>query len=97
MKREIYSGENPIFSMTETQLRQIIKEVVNESLGVDEKKPAKRYAYGIKGIRNIFNVSHATACRYKENIIKDAVSQVGRVIVTDVDKAIELFNKHSKK
>lgn len=90
-------NENSLFTMTSTQLREIIKDVVWEALGIDKTpKPAKRYAYGIQGIRNIFNVSHVTACRFKETIIKDAVSQNGRVIVTDIDKAIELFQKRSK-
>ncbi|HRG19199.1 MAG TPA: DUF3853 family protein [Flavobacterium lutivivi] len=53
---------------------------------------SKRLVYGLRGIRTLFNVSHATAYRYKETIIKDAVSQQGRKIVVDVDKALELFN-----
>ena len=55
----------------------------------------KRLVYGLRGIRNLFSVSHATAYRYKETIIKDAVSQQGRKIVVDVDKALELFNQKS--
>ena len=55
----------------------------------------KRLVYGLRGIRTLFNVSHATAFRYKETIIKDAVSQQGRKIVVDVDKALELFNTKS--
>ena len=55
----------------------------------------KRLIYGLAGIRRLFNVSHATAFRYKETIIKDAVSQQGRKIVVDAEKALELFNKKS--
>ena len=32
-----------------------------------------------------------TAQRYKNGIIKDAVTQYGRKIVVDADKALELF------
>lgn len=53
----------------------------------------KRYVFGIKGIQELFNVSHATAQKYKDGILKDAVFQSGRKIVVDVYKAIELFNK----
>ena len=56
-------------------------------------EPGKRYVYGLKGIQELFNVSHLTAQRYKDGIIKDAVYQSGRKIVVDVDKAIELFNE----
>ena len=39
----------------------------------------------------LFNVSNMTAQRYKRTIIKDAVSQNGRKIVVDAEKALELF------
>lgn len=55
----------------------------------------KRLVYGIKGIQELFNVSHPTAQRYKDGIIKDAVFQSGRKIVVDVDKALELFNSRN--
>lgn len=54
--------------------------------------PEKRYVYGLKGIQELFNVSHLTAQRYKDGILKDAVFQSGRKIVVDVEKAMELFN-----
>lgn len=59
------------------------------------KSNEKRLVYGLAGIRKLFNVSHATAFRYKETIIKDAVSQNGRKIVVDAEKAMELFNQKS--
>ena len=55
--------------------------------------PGKRYVYGLKGIQELFNVSHLTAQRYKDGILKEAVFQSGRKIVVDADKAIELFNE----
>ena len=62
----------------------------NEPVGIQESE--KRYIYGLRGIRQLFNVSHATAQRYKDTIIKDAVLQNGRKIIIDADKAMELFN-----
>lgn len=56
-------------------------------------EPGKRYVYGLKGIQELFNVSHPTAQRYKDGIIKEAVSQSGRKIVVDADRAMELFNE----
>jgi predicted site-specific integrase-resolvase len=49
------------------------------------------YAYGLRGIRDEFNVSHATAQKYKDGILKDAVMQNGRKIILDEKKARELF------
>lgn len=55
----------------------------------------KRYVYGLKGIQELFNVSHGTAQKYKDGILKDAVFQSGRKIVVDADKALELFNSRN--
>lgn len=52
----------------------------------------KKYVYGLKGIRETFNVSHATAQKYKNTILKDAIIQNGRKIIVDVEKALELFS-----
>lgn len=73
-------------------------ELMNEGMKPDatiKQDTAKRLVYGLRGIRNLFNVSHATAYRYKETILKDAVSQQGRKIVVDVEKALQLFNQKS--
>lgn len=47
--------------------------------------------YGLDGIVEIFNVSKTTAHRYKETFLRDAVSQVGNVIVVDTAEALRLF------
>lgn len=67
--------------------RAASKELVTES--------GKRYVYGLRGIQGLFNVSHATAQKYKDGILKDAVYQSGRTIVVDADKALELFNSRN--
>ncbi len=53
----------------------------------------RRYVYGIKGIMQLFGVSNVTAQRYKNGIIREAVSQNGRIIVVDADRALELFKE----
>ena len=51
----------------------------------------KRYVYGISGIAEIFGCSIPTASRIKRSgIIDDAITQVGRKIVVDADKALML-------
>lgn len=60
-----------------------------------EAKP-QRFVYGIAGIASIFNCSMATAQRIKSSgRIDDAITQSGKCIVTDVDKALQQFN-HKK-
>lgn len=51
---------------------------------------------GILGIAGIFGCSLPTAQRLKKTVIKDAVSQHGRLIITDVEKAKELFQKYAE-
>lgn len=55
-----------------------------------------RYVYGLQGIRDIFGCSHATAQRYKDTIIRDAVIQNGRKIVVDVEHALQLFKQNGR-
>jgi len=91
---ETISENTPVVMLTVKQLREALK-MTDEVRISDDEKP-KHYVYGIVGIRQLFGVSHVTAIRYKNTIIKDAVSQQGRIIVTDVDKAMELFKKAKK-
>lgn len=56
-----------------------------------------RLVYGLDGIRELFHCSHKQAQYYKDHIITEAVSQHGRKIVVDADKALELFNQRRKR
>lgn len=52
-----------------------------------------RVLYGLEGIMRIFGVSKATASRYKNTILKEAVAQRGRVIVVDTAECLRIFGK----
>ena len=82
--------ETPIAFLTVGQLLELL-DMERKNQPVAEPKETKQLVYGLRGIRNLFGVSHATAHRYKETIINEAVSQHGRKIIVDVDKALELF------
>ena len=47
--------------------------------------------YGLKGIMSLFGVSKATACRYKNTILKDAVAQQGKVIVVNTEACLKIW------
>lgn len=47
--------------------------------------------YGLKGICDLFGVTKATASRYKNGILREAVTQHGRKIIIDTKKALELY------
>lgn len=58
-----------------------------------QAKEEKRLVYGIAGIAQIFNCSMTTANRIKASgRIDDAITQHGRIIVVDANKALQLFN-----
>ena len=52
----------------------------------------KTYEYGIKGLAKILGCSRSKAYQIKASgILDDAIIQNGKVIVIDVDKALQLF------
>lgn len=93
------NDSTPIAELTVGQLRELLKE----DNGNVEQKPTQndyasnKYAYGLKGIRELFNVSHATAQKYKDGILKDAIIQNDRKIIVDIEKALLLFSKSGRK
>ena len=51
----------------------------------------KKYEYGIRGIAKVFGCSIPTANRIKKSgVIDSAITQVGRKIIVDADRALEL-------
>ena len=93
MKTEI-NYSTPLSFLTVGEFLELMNGVKHpEPVEVSNEK---KLVYGLAGIRKLFNVSHATAYRYKQTIIKDAVSQQGRKIIVDAEKAIMLFRNYSK-
>ena len=84
--------ETRIIDLTVGQLMDLIAKA---QAPVVEKNPeqTKRLVYGISGIAQLFNCSMTTANRIKASgRIDDAITQHGRIIVVDADKALLLFN-----
>lgn len=67
---------------------------VKENEPEPRQDPSKRYVYGLRGIRELFNVSHATAQRWKNTWLQPAIIQRGRKIMVDVEKALSLFDQY---
>ncbi len=79
---------------------QLLDERINAALtsGTSKKiQTSGHYVYGLRGIQQLFGVSHKTAQEYKDGLIKDAVRQNGRKIVVDADYALELFSRRKGK
>lgn len=84
-----------VVNLTIDDFRQVLTETLASfhTPGKDEPQPQGRYVYGLRGIQDLFNVSHKTAQSYKDGILKPAIYQYGRKIVVDADKALELFRQ----
>ena len=68
-------------------------EAIDEHLSkTTASKNQKVYVYGINGLASILGCSRPTAQRIKSSgKIDGAISQSGRTIVIDVDKALQLI------
>ena len=94
-----------IVQLTIGELIEILKEafpILEQNLTSVEKKPETsqpfngRLVYGLRGIQELFNVSHKTAYEWKSTWLAPAVRQCGRKIVTDADYAFKLFGEREK-
>lgn len=91
------TGDTPLAALTVSQFLELLdRGKAPEPAPVQCTDHTDGYAYGLKGIRQLFGVSHTTAQRYKDTFLKPAVKQNGRVIVTDVERAMQLFNEYNQ-
>jgi len=73
------------------QLKELLYELGVRLVEKPKEIENRRYVYGLKGISELFHVSHATAQKLKNGVLKDAVSQQGRILLVDVAEALRLF------
>jgi len=85
----------PLWQLTVGQFLEILEKWISPA--TKEEAPIEhRYVKGIDGIASLFGCSRPTALKLKKTIIQEAVTQNGRVILTDADMAIELFRKYQE-
>lgn len=82
-----------IIDLTVGQLMELLESAKNAPIQAPQEVKEHRKVYGIAGIAQIFNCSMTTANRIKRSgRIDRAITQHGRIIVVDVELALELFN-----
>lgn len=80
----------PIWQLTIGEFLDMMKSVMPSEPAAPVSNE-KKLAHGLDGIAEIFGCSKATAQRIKNSgVIDKAITQVGRKIVVDVDKALQL-------
>ena len=76
-----------IKDLTVGELRELIRSTISQT-------PRRRIVRGIEGIAEALKVSTAQAKRIKASgLIDKAITQSGRVILTDADLAVSLYSK----
>ena len=89
----LITSDTRIIDLTVGQLMELLDKKQAPAEIKEEPEKAKRLVYGIAGIAQLFNCSMTTANRIKASgRIDDAITQHGRIIVVDADKALLLFN-----
>ena len=89
----LITSDTRIIDLTVGQLMELLEQKQAPAEIKEEPEKAKRLVYGIAGIAQLFNCSMTTANRIKASgRIDKAISQPGRIIVVDADKALVLFN-----
>ncbi len=90
--------KTPICKMDGEELAFLISSITSNQQSqmlLTQPQQEEHNVYGIAGIAQIFGCSIPTASRIKKSgIINDAITQVGRKIVVNADKALELASKH---
>ena len=89
-------GKNVTLSITADDLRNAINDAVEKAIGASrqvEQRELPKHVHGLQGIADLFGVSKVTAQKYKNTWLADAVAQNGKVLLTNTEKALELFNK----
>lgn len=84
--------QKPVAMMTGEELTHLIGSITQQNHAEQSAKaPTRQLYYGIAGIAEIFGCSVPTANRIKKSgIIDGAITQVGRKIVVDGQKALSL-------
>ena len=92
------NDNTPVGALTVGQLKELLQleSPIAKVAQNDYSNSEKKYAFGLKGIREEFKVSHATAQKYKDGILKAAITQYGRKIIVDIEMARELFAKSGR-
>ena len=89
----LITSDTRIIDLTVGQLMELFAKVQAPATITEAPEKAKRLVYGISGIAQLFNCSMTTANRIKASgRIDEAITQHGRIIVVDADKALVLFN-----
>lgn len=88
------TNETLIVTLTLGQLKEALSLPPIEKEKT-ESTSTKKMVHGLRGIRQLFGISHVTAQRYKNTFLAPAIMQHGRKIMVDVEMALKLFAENN--
>lgn len=87
------TDDTPIAMLTVGQLKEVLRQGVPTQVTVQEA-PKKHLVYGYKGLADVLGKSVGWAGKViRSGRIDAAITQEGRAIIIDADKALELMNR----
>ncbi len=98
MSKNIYCAigldySTPLAMMTLGQLVEVIRQTTPP---VPQQKD-QIFVYGLRGIQELFGVSHKTAQHWKNTWLAPACLQLGKTIIVDREKALKLFEETGRR
>lgn len=77
--------DTQLLHLTVAEYKELHKEIFGQ------KNEEKEYVYGLKGLAKVLGCSRTTASKIKNSgAIDEAISQVGKLIVIDKKKLLEI-------
>lgn len=89
----------PLLSCSIGEFFEMATQYLSALNGVFNEAPVKKnYVYGLAGLSKLLGCSMSTAFRIKQSgVIAPAISQSGKLIVTDADLALDLLRERRKR
>ncbi len=89
----------PIWTLTVGQFTELMNSLTPKKEEPDEQvQQIDKYSYGLSGLATLLGCSKTTAWKIKDSgKIDKAIRQVGRKIIVDNEKALELLGRKNQK
>lgn len=88
LKEQGLRYDTPLAMMTLGQMLEVFSKTTPTPT---PQQGEKSYVYGLRGIQQLFGISHKTAQAWKNTWLAPACMQYGKTIIVDREKAVELF------
>lgn len=86
--------DKPLFSLTVAEFEALLQKNASAVMPVQVQKDEPRLVYGLRGLRQLLNVSHTTAQKMKDSeALKGCFSQAGKKLIFDADMVLERLRR----